>query len=523
MRETAPHPEIRCITDHLYHHAGAQPQRPFVLYGDRSHTYGEMASLVAAYAGRLARAGVAAGDRVALVCGNRPAFLVAWFAINEIGAIAVPLNTGLRADSLRYTLRQSEARLLLIEPELLEARKTDIASIPSLEVWEIDASMEEPDGDHPRHRPAAQPSAHDPACILYTSGTTGLPKGVVLPNEAYVAAGRDMAESLGLAADERIMVFLPLFHANPQMYAVTSALRTGASIALIPKFSASRFFEDAARYQATGFTYVGTVLAILEKHHPRQHLAHSIKWCVGGGAPRRVWEEIEQRFGIAVRELYGMTETGAWVSMNVEGATRFGSVGSPRRRISLSIRDEQGTPLPTGHKGEIVARASQPGIFFTEYWRNAEATAQTLKDGWLYTGDRGWLDEDGYLYFDGRVKELIRRGGEMIAPTEIEQQLLKHPAVRDCTVIGIPDEIMGEEIKAVVVADGGVDPLALREHLADRIAPHMLPRYFSFVDAIPKTETEKVKRHEVAGMAMATVDLRAPEPATNHTEEENDR
>ena len=521
MPDTATHSAVRGITDHLYHHAATQPQRPFVLYGDSIHTYSDIASLVAACANRLARAGVAAGDRVALVCGNRPAFLVAWFALNEIGAIAVPLNTGLRADSLRYTLKQSESRLLLIEPELLEEKKADIASIPSLEVWEIDASMEAPAGHHPRYERITAPSPHDPACILYTSGTTGLPKGVVLSNAAYVAAGVDMAESLGLAADERIMVFLPLFHANPQMYAVTSALQMGASIALIPKFSASRFFEDAARYQATGFTYVGTVLAILEKHHPQPNLAHSIKWCVGGGAPKRVWGEIEQRFGIAVRELYGMTETGAWVSMNVAGATRFGSVGAARKNITLSIRDEHGAPLPTGDKGEIVSRASRPDIFFTEYWRNPEATAQTLKNGWLHTGDRGWLDEDGYLYFDGRVKELIRRGGEMIAPTEIEQQLLKHPLVKDCTVIGVPDEIMGEEIRAVIVAEGKADPITLRDHLADKLAPHMIPRYFSFVDAIPKTETEKVKRHEVAEMPMTTVDLHASRRAANPSEKEN--
>ncbi|MBF6617664.1 MAG: AMP-binding protein [Candidimonas sp.] len=499
------------ITDQLYVHADKQPEKVFLVFGTEEITYGEMAGMVAAFAQRLHDIGIRAGSRVALLCGNRPAFLVSWFAISELGAIAVPLNVSLVGEGLRYTLSQSEAQVVLIEPELYEAKRDVIDGLADhLQKEMIDAALDAPRLDAPaRWRRDLEPEPTSANSILYTSGTTGLPKGAVLPHQAYVSAGIDMVRSLEISASDRIMVFLPLFHANPQMYAVTSTLLAGATMILLPKFSARRFFEDALAYGATGFTYVGTVLSILEKQHPGEQRAHQLKWCVGGGAPERVWREIESRFSIRVNELYGMTETGGWVTMNTADETRLGSVGRPRQGVEISVRDPQGQPLGTGEKGEITALSSIEGMFFTEYWNNAESTVATLKQGWLYTGDRGYLDEDGYLYFDGRVKELIRRGGEMIAPTEIEQQLLKHPAVKDCAVLGVPDEILGEEIKAVIVVSQPVTPEALRHFLTGRIPDYMIPYLYGFVDEIPKTETQKIKRHELARLPGDTVDTRA--------------
>ena len=498
------------ITDYLYLHAAEQPEKVFLVYGETEITYGEMAGMVSAYAQRLRGIGVGSGSRIALLCGNRPAFLVGWFAVSELGAVAVPLNVGLVGEGLRYTLRQSEAEVLLIEPELYQAKRADVDSLEG----KLRKEMIGPEMETPRLKPLGrclrgqEPDPLSPNSILYTSGTTGLPKGAVLPHQAYAQAGTDMVRSLGVGADDRIMVFLPLFHANPQMYAVTSTLHAGATLVLLPKFSASRFFDDAVAYGATGFTFVGTVLSILEKQHPGERHDHRLKWCVGGGAPERIWREVQSRFGIKVRELYGMTETGGWVTMNTQEAERVGSVGRPRSGVEIAIRDPEGHVLPMGEKGEITAASSVAGMFFTEYWNNPESTAATLKQGWLYTGDRGYLDEDGYLYFDGRVKELIRRGGEMIAPTEIEQHLLKHPAVKDCAVLGIPDEIMGEELKAVIVTANLVAPQALQDFLAERIAGYMIPRFFAFVDEIPKTETQKIKRHELARLAAETIDTR---------------
>jgi acyl-CoA synthetase (AMP-forming)/AMP-acid ligase II len=353
-----------------------------------------------------------------------------------------------------------------------------------------------------------------PNSILYTSGTTGLPKGAVLTHGAYRIAGVDMAHSLDLSQHDRILVFLPLFHANPQMYAVMPALEVGASIILLPKFTAGGFFETAHRHRATGFTYVGTVLSILAKRYEGPQREHCLRWCVGGGAPAEIWRAVEDRFGIAVRELYGMTETGGWVSMNTAAAMRFGSVGAPRKGVEITIRNDMGF-RPAGEPGEIVVRAADPAIFFQGYWNNPQATAATLRDGWLHTGDRGRCDADGFLFFDGRLKELIRRGGEMVAPAEIELQLLKHPRIRECAIFAAPDEIMGEEIAAAIVADQPIAADELLHFLTSRLPIHMLPRFVAFTNALPKTETEKIKRHELTSFLTSAIDLRNRSPAGN--------
>lgn len=498
------------ITDFLYSNASAKGDKPFLIYGDESYSYSAMAGLVSRFASELSGMGVRRGSKVALICGNRPAFLVAWFAISELGAVAVPLNVSLVGDGLRYTLRQSESELLLIEPSAYQEKEQDLRELEShLKIVQIEDRIEQhPGGEFPRWIRNFDVDSLSPNSILYTSGTTGLPKGAVLPHQAYIAAGHDMVHSLGVTAEERILVFLPLFHANPQMYAVTSTLVAGATMILLPRFSASRFFDDVRHYEATGFTFVGTVLSILEKQYPEPQGDHQLRWCVGGGAPKRVWEELEVRFGVRVNELYGMTETGGWVTMNTEDQTRLGSVGRPRRNVEICIRDLEGRLLPVGEKGEITARSAEPGMFFTEYLNNPEATASTLKDGWLHTGDRGFLDEDGYLYFDGRLKELIRRAGEMISPTEIEQQMLKHPSVKDCAVVGVPDDITGEEVKAVIVAREQVAPDDLLAFLDGRIPRYMMPRYFTFVSEIPKTETQKIKRHELSKLDAPVLDTK---------------
>ena len=491
------------ITQALHRRAATSPDREFVVTDELTISYGQMSRLVRRFASRLAGGGVRRGQSVALICGNRPAFLIAWFALNDLGAITVPLNTGLVGEGLRYTLTQSNSSLLLIEPDLLATMAADLEQLPSkLPTMLLDQSVEADTADDGVVEIAVTSDAA-PNSILYTSGTTGLPKGAVLPHGSYLKAGKDMARSLGLTEDDRIMVFLPLFHANPQMYAVLPALEVGAALVLRPRFSAGDFFTDARRHCATGFTYVGTVLSILIKRHEHEQRNHGLRWCVGGGAPLNIWRSVEQRFNIAVRELYGMTETGGWVTMNTAEASRLGSVGRPRQGVEIAIRSD-GDDVPLGTSGEIVARATDPTMFLSEYWNNPAATGATLREGWLHTGDRGSIDADGFLFFDGRLKDLIRRAGEMISPAEIETQLLKHPEVRECAVVGVPDDLLGEQVVAVVVATRPLAEDVLREFMKTRIAAHLLPGSFVFVDALPKTETEKIKRHEVIKLAAAS-------------------
>jgi len=496
------------LTHLLFRHANTQPDAPFLAFEDQCHSYGEMAGKVLAYTRHLQTLGVKPGDHVAVLCGNRPEFLLVWFAINAAGAVAVPVNVNLVGEGLHYTLRQSEARLLLVDvehfanaPDIVDALRQllPIAAIPSINA--VCASAADP---LQSCQPAVDPLAAN--SILYTSGTTGLPKGVVLSHQTYLCAGRDMAASLDMTPTDRVMVFLPLFHANPQMYAVASVLTTGATLVLLRRFSASQFFNEAKRHRATGFTFVGTVLSILEKTHPGQQRDHSLRWGVGGGAPKRVWEAVQDRFGTRINELYGMTETGGWVTMNTRDHARLGSVGLPRQHVRIAICAADGQKAAAGQRGEIIAQSSVSGMFFSEYWKNPEATAATLKNGWLHTGDRGFMDAQGFLYFDGRLKDLIRRGGEMIAPAEIEQQILKMEGIQDCAVVGVPDDVWGEELKAFIVGKAHIAPENIRSFLKNQIPDYMVPNLYAYVDAIPKTETQKVKRHELLSMHMRALD-----------------
>lgn len=494
------------IAERFFARAEAAPERPFLVFGGQTTSYGEMVALVTRCAEAFAAEGIGVGDHVAMLCGNRPAYLVAWFALMELGAVTVPLNSALVGEGLRYTLTQSEARVLLIEPTLLAEKRPTLSDLP-IRVVEIGEPEETPCEAAPRpQREAPAPSALN--SILYTSGTTGQPKGVMIPNGAYAAAGDDMSAALQLTADDRMMVFLPLFHANPQMYAVASAVTVGAALILLPKFVAGEFLETAQATGATGFTYVGTVLSLLAKKLPAQAHDHQLRWCVGGGAPLDEWIAIEERLGVAVRELYGMTETGGWVTLNHAGASRRGTVGPARPGMEIAIRALDGTPAAPGQTGQILVRSSRADILTPGYWNKPKATAEAWIDGWLHTGDLGRLDADGFLSFEGRAKELIRRGGEMISPVEIEQALLRSPAVAECAVVAVADAVMGDEILAAIVPAAPIEAEAVVAGLEGQLPRYMHPRYIAFVEALPKTETNKIIRSRVAEAAGVPVDLR---------------
>jgi crotonobetaine/carnitine-CoA ligase len=317
-----------------------------------------------------------------------------------------------------------------------------------------------------------------------------------------------MAEVLEATEEDRIMVFLPLFHANPQMYAVMTALETGCALILRPKLSVSRFFEDARRFGATLFTYVGTVLAMLTSRVREEVRDHSIRACVGGGCPADIWRAMEERFGIVPRELYGMTEVGGWVSANRPGASRPGSVGPIRPDVEVAVLGPDDRPVLPGARGEIAVRPKAPNTILLGYWRNERASWEASRNLWFHTGDAGKFDEDGYLYFLGRTTEIIRRGGENISPTELETVLLDHPDVEDAAVVGVPDAIWGEEIKAVLVSRRAFEPRDLHRFLDGRVPAYMMPRYVQFVETIARTETQKIQRKALRDNPLGVVDLR---------------
>ncbi|TXL71882.1 ATP-dependent acyl-CoA ligase [Vineibacter terrae] len=491
--------------------ASRSGHRAAVITDTLTLTWQDVHALSRGYAQVLAAHGVGAGDHVALICSNRPAFLIAWFAIAHRGAVMVSLNTGLVGDGLRHGIEHSDAKVVLIERAILAARQDDIAPVlAGRQVLAFDGE----DDLFAAARAGEAAAGHDghegDACaIIYTSGTTGRPKGVVNSHRAYLACGEHTARLLQLTPDDRIMVFLPLFHANPQMYAVMSALTVGCAIVLRPRFSVSSFFGDARRFGCTCFTYVGTVLAMLASRLTGVHHDHGLRRCIGGGAPVAAWQAIESRFGVQVHELYGMTEIGGWVTANTDDARRVGTCGLARPDMEVRIVDADDRPVPAGTRGEIAVRPRTPFVILSGYYKDPQATWTAARNFWFHTGDAGSLDADGYLTFHGRLREIIRRGGENVSPVEIETALLRCPGVEDAAVVGIADPIFGEEIKAVLVVSSPIAAAGVRAFLAGKIPDFMLPRYVQFVTRIPKTETEKVQRHLVREMAGDVIDLQA--------------
>jgi crotonobetaine/carnitine-CoA ligase len=500
------------ITDLLAGHAATTPDRPFAVTEDGIHGYAAIHEAALRTAGRLAAEGIRAGDHVALAAGNSAAYLAAWFGIMAAGAVAVTINPALIGDGLAYVLRQSDARLLIADNLFLDGPFAGLREaapdLPIMRIRDEGAFLAEAAG-WPLPTTRAERPASAPATILYTSGTTGAPKGVVNSHAAYLAAGRHTAAMVGLTPADRCMVVLPLFHANPQMYAVMSALHVGSALILRDKFSAGRFFEDAARFEATGFTFVGTVLAILAARHTNPQRDHALRFCLGGGAPLSVWRDVEERFGVKVHELYGMTEIGGWVTANTLTHTRHGSCGQPRPDMEVRVVGADDRILGPDEVGEIVVRPREPDVILSGYYCQPDKLAEACRNLWFHTGDLGRFDADGYLWFQGRSKELIRRAGEMIAPAEIETRLLKLPGVLDCAAVAVADPILGEEIKVAVVRteNAALQAGTVRAYLADHLPAFMLPRYVEFLETLPKTETEKLQRHKLTYLNDRVEDL----------------
>ena len=488
--------------------AASQPTAPFIFYEDSVWSFQSVADLVTRGSTWLASLGIEPGDKIVIAVSNRPLFLFFWFSVIARGAVAVPISHESFGDSLRYMVQQSDAKAILTEHQELERISQELAALPvrvfgftgEKQFVEIAGACIPAD--------VAPCADRTPVSILYTSGTTGYPKGAVVPNRAYLAAGEKITEAIGITGEDRILTFLPLHHANPQMYSILSALTVGCSVVVIRKFSATQFLDQVKRYQPTGFTYVGTVLSILEKTITQPQTT-SLKWCVGGGAPRVVWQDLAPRLGVNVHELYGMTETGGLVTINSRVRNRFGSVGAVRDDFYVAVLGPDDHLLPSECIGEIAVRPKLPYVMSTAYFNKPAETLDAMQNLWFHTGDLGRFDADGFLYFEGRNKELIRRAGEMISPVEIELAALKHSQISDCAAIGVKDPILEEEIKLVVVSKGQIQAEEIVSFLRKSLQKHLLPRYIEFVNEIPKTATQKIQRFKLVPNSDRVIDLKA--------------
>lgn len=487
----------------LAHRAAHEGDRPFLFHGDATYSCRDLALEAGRVAGALQRHGIGRGDKVAIMLGNRPEYLHIWFGLSQAGAVEVPLNVAHRGELLAYMIDRADCRLAFVDAELRPRIDAVRGITPKLEhVVTLDHAGADGFAAFLRDAPAPLPvaiAASDPAAILFTSGTTGPSKGAVLPHGYPLFLGEIVSHLGAYSAADRLLNALPLFHGNAQFLSTVPALMSGAQMVLVPRFSASAFWDTVRRYGCTEFNYIGGILSILLKAEPRPDDAnHTLRVMVGGGAPRDRALEFERRFGTVLLEGYGMSEIGIPLSSTRE-ERRPGSCGRAHFGYEVRLVDDAGCEVGDNTPGELLVRPNRPNAMLLEYYGMAGETVAAWRDLWFHTGDYLQRDADGWYYFVDRKKDAIRRRGENISSFEVERCVLAHPAVLECAAVGVPSELGEDEVLVCIVPRPGTTLTApdLVAHCAARMAQFMVPRYVRVLAALPKTPTERVQKYQL--------------------------
>ncbi len=470
-------------------------------FGDREYSASEIETTANRLANALAARGIGPGARVGVMLDHHPDHVVAFFALAKLGAVLVPLNVHLRAASLEHLLRDGDLASLIVEGRLADTIQPITRTVPIGQIiWRgRPASVEgEELGDlllHPETAPPTHEVAPDElAVILYTSGTTGLPKGVLLTDRMVRISACAAARVADVRDGDVFLMWEPINHIGG-LEVLVLATRFRVTLVMVERFSVAGFWPDVRRHGVTQLHFLGGVLALLLKAEPGPHdRDHRIRVAWGGGCPVSIWRAFEERFGIPIREGYGMTECASFATQNLTG--KLGSIGACLPYFEMHAVDEQGHFLAAGKRGELWVRGKEPGVVTNGYWRNPAATAALFEGEWLKTGDIGWCDEDGDFYYSGRKKDSIRRRGENIAAFEVERVLSEHSAITEAAVIGVQNALADEDIKAFVRLRPGetLDPLALVQWCETRLGYFQIPRYIAFVDSLPKTPSERIRK-----------------------------
>ncbi len=483
--------------------------------------------------------GIAAGDRVVLAQINSYAFVALYSSLLTYGAVVVPVNPNMPTPELTGVIKRSEAVMAFVGPELVDAlgateplhrlRTVAAAFVNADKRLELSVFAVWTDGLFPdssdAYAAAAMPptaslafenvadaiagvAESDPAVLLFTSGTTGTPKGVLLTHGQVLATVRNVTNAHRLTATDVSYCFLPMFHINAQVVALLSTLTTGGRLVIGQKFSASRFWPTVIEHGVTWVSAVPTVIAILVKAPDPSAAAASLRFVRSASAPLPALQgrRFEAKFGVPVIESYGLTEAASQVCVNPlpPGKHKFGSAGVPYG-VELRVVDDAGSVLPDGDVGEIVIR----GESVIAAYAYGDETGASFREGWFHTGDLGYLDEDGYLFITGRSKEMINRAGQKISPREVEEVIGRHAGVKACAVIGLPDELYGERVVAYVVPEESTrrQDASFKEQLRTlcvaTVSAYKCPAEFHLVEEIPLGPTGKIQRHRLKEEIMA--------------------
>ena len=469
---------------------------------DAAFNYGLLDQASARVATLLKSKGVAAGDRVGIMLPNVPYFPAVYYGVLRAGAVVVPMNVLLKAREVGYYLSDAGVKVVFAWHDFLDAAQAGAGDAGDVEVvavkpGEIEGLIfaHEPDPD------VAERAGEDTAVILYTSGTTGRPKGAELTHSNL---GRNVEAAVmlfDLGVGDMIFAGLPLFHSFGQTCTMNAAVHGGASITLLPRFDPTKALAILERDRCTVFEGVPTMYGAL-LNHPEcsKYDVSTLRVCASGGAsmPVEVMRGFEEAFGCKVLEGYGLSETSPVASFNHPDRERKpGSIGTPLAGVEFKLVDDDGVEVGPGEIGEILIKGHN---VMKGYWNKPEATAASIKDGWFATGDMAKVDEDGYYFIVDRKKELIIRGGYNVYPREVEEVIYEHPAVREAAVVGVPHAELGEEVGAAVALKDGatVGEDELRAFVKEQVAGYKYPRKIWFVDELPKGPTGKILKREIS-------------------------
>ncbi len=468
-------------------------------------SYDQFQRLVNKTANGLLKLGIKKGSKVAIHLPNCPEWLQSFFAIMKIGAICVPLNTLLVAPELEYQIEHSETIAVITQMSFADIHreiKTKHSGLkhiiiarhqkPSAGVILLNELVER----LPDKSPTIEINVDDDAVVLYTSGTTARPKGVVWTHENIVYSAIVNALHQRLTAVDRHMLSMPLFHANGLCVSAMASVLVGASIIVLERFSASQYMDQVRKHKGTVASLAGTAIrVILAQAESEQDCDHRLRICLFAGLSEQERVSFEQRFKVPMINLWGMTENMATGTRSpLYGNRKPESVGLPTLGCVIRIVDEYGNELAPKNVGEII---TQGHSMIKGYLKDKDATQQAIKDGWLHTGDLAFADDDGYIYFVDRKKDVIKRAGENIAPAEVESAINEHPKVIESAVIGIPDPFRDQAVKAFIVLKSGenITPEEIVDFCSKRLAKFKVPQYVEFVDSLPKTPVGKIQKH----------------------------
>lgn len=489
--------------------------RPYLDFGGEVHSFRAIDVAARGLAAGLARLGVGKGDRVATILDNNLDAVLAWFAINRLGAISVPVNTAYKGEFLRHQIADAGAAVVLAEADYAERVVAVAADLPALKTLvrrgdALDALKAETEAP-----PEVAVAPGDLAMLIYTSGTTGPSKGCMISHNYACNLARQYIRSSALGVDDVLWTALPLFHMNATATTVLSTAMIGSRAVIYPRFSVSGFWSDIRRSGATMANMLGSMAPLLADAADND----DAKACMGqlrlvnsAPFPRELQDRWRERFG--VRDMgsagYGLTEAAMVVIARIGQDTPPGAAGRPNDDFEVLIVDEDDIPVATGVSGEVIIRPRRPHVMFEGYWNRPEATLSILRNLWLHSGDIGRIDADGLFYFVDRKKDYLRRRGENISSFEMETTFLSHPAIRDVAVHAVFSELGEDDVKvtAILTDNAALSERELCAWAVDRVPYFAVPRYIEFRQDLPRNPTGKVLKYQLRdeGCTKATWD-----------------